>query len=68
MRLQKKKTSIFQLVLIFKGFVETDINDHDIVDVTGSNSIEIFDGDENIDIDIDECVGSEKENHVNSGI
>lgn len=63
----KKKKFNFLLVLIFKGFVESSIDNHSIVQISDSDEL-IFDDEENINFETIEYVGAEKESQFNSGI
>lgn len=60
----RQKKNNFLLVLIFKGFVESNIDSYSIVQISDSEEL-IFDDDDNENI---ECVRTEKERQVNSGI
>lgn len=61
----QRKRNLFSLVLIFKGFVESDFDDQCVVPTSDSSDL-IFD-DDNDELEINDCV-SEKENQVTSGI
>lgn len=57
------------MVLIFKGFVVTDIDNRSVEQISDSgDNILNDDDDDHVNLEMNECVSSGKENQVDSGI